>query len=108
MVKYLARERDRYKEKLEKLIPYTKSLERKVAEYQHVFVEYDGNDPNKEVAFLRQQLNLLKEENRNLVRDYKKSNWYKSMMGTQSKLAREKKQLMDRTAELSQIVRGTI
>ena len=78
-VKYLVMERDNYKAKLDILVPYTKSLE---ASYKALKEEKD-KEHEKELLTLQQRLeslekqNLrLQEENSNLIKDYRKSEWF--------------------------------
>lgn len=87
VVKYLAKERDNYKQRLDQIVPYTKSLEEKIRRYEECF-EKASEDP-KDVSFLKTQLLLIKTENRMLIKEYKKSNWYKSLEGKINKVCME-------------------
>jgi len=67
-VKYLIKERDHYKEKLEQIVPYTKSLEQKLSDTE--------SRHEKQVAVYKELVKNLKKENEALRKDYKKSDWF--------------------------------
>ena len=78
-VKWIVKDRDKYKEKLEQLIPYTKQLEagrsKRIEELE------------SEVARLRNKLDkknrdyeALVSENAAIRRNYKESGWYRDLM----------------------------
>ena len=84
VLKYIVAERDKYKNKLETLIPYTKSLEEK---YKDLKSQYDDllqrfadnevkkgiyNSAVKENEFMRAELKAFRD-------DYKQTSWYDQM-----------------------------
>lgn len=92
-VKYLVKERDNLKCKLEILVPYTKSLEKKLKAYEN---ELDEETP----AAIRLRAEELKRENRALKDDYKQSTWYKDLKRKMDSLTRENNHLKQRISEL--------
>ena len=77
-VKWLIKERDRYKEKLDTIVPYTKSLETRVRDLEKL-IEGLGDCPMKRIEKLEKENRRLIEEKTFLIQDYQKSDWYKSM-----------------------------
>ena len=77
-VKWLIKERDRYKEKLDTIVPYTKSLEVRVRDLEKL-IEGLGDCPMKRIEKLEKENRRLIEEKTFLIQDYQKSDWYKSM-----------------------------
>ena len=81
-VKYLIKQRDGYKAKLDELIPYTKRLEVRVRDMEKQ-IESIGVSDLKEIAKkierLERENRRLKEENGNLIFDYHRSEWFKGM-----------------------------
>lgn len=98
-VKWLVKERDRYKEKLETLIPYTKRLE---ADLRAIREEKD-KERQKELQALEKRLKQaneraerLERENSALIKDYRQSGWFKQIEENQRKRKAER----DRYREL--------
>lgn len=98
-VKWLVKERDRYKEKLETLIPYTKRLE---ADLRAIREEKD-KECQKELQALEKRLKQaneraerLERENSALIKDYRQSGWFKQIEENQRKRKAER----DRYREL--------
>ena len=77
-VKWLIKERDRYKEKLDTIVPYTKSLETRVRDLEKL-IEGLGDCPMKRIEKLEKENRRLIEEKTFLIQDYQKSDWYKRM-----------------------------
>ena len=86
-VKYLIKQRDEYKAKLDKLIPYTKSLEQQLKEaaepYEHKIKSLEGD------------LKHLRKENATLHKGYKESDWYANMVRDIQRLRKENKELWE-------------
>lgn len=87
VLKYIVKDRDKYKAKLDQLIPYAKSLEKKVQDLEK---EIDGlnkrlkeNEVKKaDLAMMKQTMNeneFMKEELRAFRRDFKETAWFKQM-----------------------------
>ena len=108
VLKYIKKERDNYKDKLETLIPYTKSLELKLKEQLIVIgnlhdeinrlnAELEANKVTKaeigEAKHLVKENALLRAELKAMKEDYKQSDWYKT-------LQRHRKQLRDKQGDL--------
>lgn len=101
VLKYIKRERDKYKEKLETLVPYTKSLENKLKELTARNIALDGalKDYNeqkkltKRISVLEQEKEMLIKENSALIKDFKQTDWYKQLKDGKKKLRRENKAL---------------
>ena len=93
-VKYLVKERDELKAKLNILVPYTKKMEADLKSRQDfVYAEYW-----KEINALTAERDQLKAENIAYRKDFKTSNWYNQLHGNLEKLRAENRHLM---AELS-------
>jgi len=93
-VKYLIKERDELKAKLDILVPYTKKIEADLKSRQDfVYAEYW-----KEINALTKERDQLKAENIAYRNDFKTSNWYNQLHGNLEKLRAENKFLK---AELS-------
>lgn len=101
VLKYIKRERDKYKEKLETLVPYTKSLENKLKELTARNLTLEGalKDYNeqkkliKRIGVLEQEKEMLIKENSALIKDFKQTDWYKQLKDGKKKLRRENKAL---------------
>lgn len=101
VLKYIKRERDKYKEKLETLVPYTKSLENKLKELTARNLTLEGalKDYNeqkkliKRISVLEQEKEMLIKENSALIKDFKQTDWYKQLKDSKKKLRRENKML---------------
>ena len=101
VLKYIKRERDKYKEKLETLVPYTKSLENKLKELTARNLTLEGalKDYNeqkkliKRISVLEQEKEMLIKENSALIKDFKQTDWYKQLKDGKKKLRRENKAL---------------
>ena len=101
VLKYIKRERDKYKEKLETLVPYTKSLENKLKELTARNLALEGalKDYNeqkkliKRISVLEQEKEMLIKENSALIKDFKQTDWYKQLKDGKKKLRRENKAL---------------
>jgi len=101
VLKYIKRERDKYKEKLETLIPYTKSLENKLKELTARNLTLEGalKDYNeqkkltKRISVLEQEKEMLIKENSALIKDFKQTDWYKQLKDGKKKLRNENKVL---------------
>lgn len=82
IVKYIKRERDQYKEKLDKLVPYTKQLEAWSSNMEkNIRAEYESQIQSLSKRLENQMVEnarLLKEKTA-LIMDYHKSEWYISM-----------------------------
>ena len=97
VLKYIKRERDKYKEKLETLIPYTKSLEAKLKELtaRNLTLENALKDYNetkkiaKRVSVLELEKERLIKENSAIIADYKQTEWYKQLKDGKKKLRKE-------------------
>lgn len=101
VLKYIKRERDKYKDKLETLIPYTKSLENKLKELTARNLTLEGalKDYNeqkkltKRISVLEQEKEMLIKENSALIKDFKQTDWYKQLKDGKKKLRNENKVL---------------
>ena len=101
VLKYIKRERDKYKEKLETLVPYTKSLENKLKELTARNLALEGalKDYNeqkkltKRISVLEQEKEMLIKENSALIKDFKQTDWYKQLKDGKKKLRSENKAL---------------
>ena len=86
-VKYIIKERDKYKEKLEQLAPYTKSLEKRLADaaepYEHKIKSLEGD------------IKQLRKENDAFRKGYKETTWYANMVKEIQRLRQENKDLWD-------------
>lgn len=81
-VKYIVRDRDGYKAKLDQLIPYTKRLEARVKEMEQqldIVSLADIKEMEKTIDRLTRENKRLTEENTNLIFDYHQSEWFKGM-----------------------------
>ena len=82
IIRYITRERDRFKQKLAVLVPYTKSLEKRLRAQQeeredrhdHEIEKYE-----KRISVLEKTIERLTTENSNLIKDYRNSEWFKSL-----------------------------
>ena len=95
-VKWLIRERDRYKEKLEQLIPYTKSLEKKLFDKEReIEQEHDSllTKQDKRITELTNQRESLKAELEAFRSDFKQTQWYIQLDGDRNRLRKENKAL---------------
>ena len=77
-VKWLIKERDEYKRKLDILVPYTKKLEKRVKELEE-YIDKLGDQPLNRIKSLEGENRKLKEEKSNLLHDYQKSDWYRNL-----------------------------
>ncbi len=93
-VKFIVRERDNLKRKLEILVPYTKSLEKKLKAHEN---ELDAETPTA----IRLRAEELKRENRALKSEYKQTSWYKSLKEKLDRLTKENNHLKQRISELT-------
>lgn len=102
VLKYIKRERDKYKEKLEKLIPYTKNLEERFKDLtaRNLVLEEALKDYT-ECKKMRKRVEVLEKEKEELIRnnsalisDYKQSDWYKDLHNMNKKLREENKELL--------------
>lgn len=92
-VKFIVRERDNLKRKIEILVPHTKSLEKRLKAYEN---ELGEETP----AAIRLRAEELKRENRSLKNDYKQSTWYKDLKRKLDRLTKENNHLKQRISEL--------
>ena len=93
VLKYIKEDRDRYKAKLERLEPYTKELERTIAELKELLSAPDVHTAWQRIAELRREninLRARKEkkdreyealllENNRLQQGYHDTDWYKKL-----------------------------
>lgn len=101
VLKYIKRERDKYKDKLETLVPYTKSLENKLKELtarnltlEGALKDYDDQKKlTKRISVLEQEKEMLIKENSALIKDFKQTDWYKQLKDGKKKLRNENKML---------------
>ena len=93
-VKYLIKERDELKAKLDILVPYTKKIEADLKSRQ----DFVYAECWKEINALTAERDQLKAENIAYRKDFKTSNWYNQLHGNLEKLRAENKFLK---AELS-------
>lgn len=78
-VKYLVRERDELKRKLDLLVPYTKKLESEKKSLEKLVSE-TMSDKDKTIARLEKENIRLVEEKTMLISDYQSSEWYKGLL----------------------------
>ena len=78
VLKYIKQDRDKYKAKLDELIPYTKSLEKKVKVLEEDGVE-DAKKLKNKMALLEARNIGLEAELKALRTNYKQSEWYKDL-----------------------------
>ena len=101
VLKYIKRDRDKYKEKLETLVPYTKSLEAKLKELtarnltlEEALKDYDEMKKiAKRVRVLETEKEGLIKENSAIISDYKTSEWYKMLKEDRRRLRKQNKEL---------------
>lgn len=79
VVKYLVKERDQLKRKLNYIVPYTKHLEAELRDIDNG----KKQEENKELAAALRRVKTLEaekqrliEENSTLIKDYRKSEWF--------------------------------
>ena len=96
LLKYIVKDRDEYKRRLDMLVPYTKSLEAELERYRAVCPP-DGMASMKDLAL---RAELLKEENKALRKDYKTSDWFKQLTRQSKKLQEENKRLKSTISDL--------
>lgn len=97
VLKYIKQDRDRYRQKLETLVPYTKNLEEKVKELmvrnltlENAMKDYaEMKKTARRVGVLEGEKLKLIAENSALVSDYKKSEWYAQLKASRKALRRE-------------------
>lgn len=87
VVKWIARERDGYKAKLAKLVPYTKELEAKVTRYEKAL----NPTENGELSYnsLLANFKHLKGENLALRTNLRESDWYRTLINKAEKYRKE-------------------
>ena len=85
VLKYIKRDRDKYKAKLERLIPYTKSLEERLERAS----DARFNELIKENVNLKSANDGLKKENAALRAEYRKSGWFIGLEKRDAALAKE-------------------
>lgn len=101
VLKYIKKDRDDYKAKLEKLIPYTKQLETKVKELERELEDIESQMKNLEVS---RQMVLdaknaaldnarMKEEIKAFREDAKKTAWFKQLDDDRKNLKEQNKKL---------------
>ena len=95
-VKYIVRERDALRKKLDILVPYTKSLEQQVKEVRDETVDR----LTKENKGLQKQYDTVNAEAVALRKGYKKSQWYLQLKESNKRLREEIKLLKQTRANL--------
>ena len=98
VVKYLVKERDAYKEKLDTLVPYTKRLEARLRDMEAAVDATRADEVRKmekTIERLERENKRLVEEKTNLIMDYHKTEWFKSMQRAQTRRADTIKHLRD-------------
>lgn len=107
VLKYIKKERDKYKAKLENLVPYTKALEQKVKDLDDII-----SDKEKRIADLEKRLEeneikkgeynqaihdnkFMKEELDAFRKDYRKTEWYKQLEDARKALRADNKKLRE-------------
>ena len=92
-VKWLIRERDRYRDKLDELIVYTKSLERELKEgaepYEHKIKSLEGD------------IKSLRKENAALRKDFKETEWAKGIVKENERLKLANRDLWKKVNEFN-------
>lgn len=91
LLKYIVKERDKYKQKLETLIPYTKGLEARLADNDK---KHEETVTKMERQFERKcrEYEELYKEVVTMRRDYKESAWYRDLHEESRKLREKIKQ----------------
>ena len=88
-VKYLIRERDGYKQKLDLLVPYTKRLEVRLNDTEKLLditKTEEVKKMGKTIERLEMENRKLIEEKSAIIKDYHTSEWFKGMQRTHQKL----------------------
>ena len=101
VLRYIKRERDEYKRKLDLLVPYTKRLEEKVKMYE-ASLEDDVDLSAISVSQLRRNFKDLKRINSELREGIKNSDAYKSLEHERTKFVEEIRYWRRRYSELKQ------
>ena len=96
LVKYLVRERDERQRKLDMLVPYTKSLEDRIASQRDELV----SNLMKELRAAISERDALKKENVAYRTDFKESSWYKQLHEQNKRLRSENANLRATTSRL--------
>ena len=97
-VKYIVRERDRLKEKLDTIVPYTKRLEAELAALRDEKVlerDKEIQALSKRLASAEEQIKRLLHENSKLIKDCRKSDWFKQIEVAHKRRQAEKNALRD-------------
>lgn len=103
VLKYIVRDRDNYKNKLDQLIPYAKSLEEKLKalqeDYDDLSRRYEENEVKKcDMSLLKQYKNeneAMKAELKAFRDDYRQSEWYKQIEEDRTRARRKSKELKE-------------
>ena len=105
VLKYIKQDRDKYKAKLDQIVPYTKSLEQKVKILQRELDKYDGypeqmREIRKENERLVKENYRLTKENEIALRelkafrtDYRESEWFKQLSENRERLKKTNRRL---------------
>jgi len=101
-VKYLVKERDLYKRKLNYIVPYTKYLEAELRDID----KGKKKEENKELATALRRVDVLEaekkrliEENTALIKDYRKSEWFIQLKKRYDKYKSERDAIRQRLNE---------
>lgn len=101
VLKYIKKSRDEYKEKLETLIPYAKSLEERLSslteEYEALKQAFEENKVSKAelglVKCIKNENDAMRAELSSFRKDYKATQWYKQMKEDRNKVYEQNKKL---------------
>lgn len=75
LLKWIVKERDKYKAKLDMLVPYTKSLEDRVRFLEKARTA-DNESLMKQLSNAKARIAHLTQEKSELIEDYHKTEWY--------------------------------
>ena len=99
VLKYIKEDRDKYKAKLEQLIPYTKSLEARIKELEKGHSS-DITELQQKITKLKTKNMLLTQEKTALIEDLHSTEWFRNLMQSNADKTRRIKTLQNSVCSL--------
>ena len=103
VLKWIRNERDRLQEKLDKIVPYTKSLEQKVKDLQAELAKLKDDkmeERDGKIRGLEAERQHLLDELAAFRNDYRQTQWFIQIDGQNTQLRKENKALKKAVSQL--------